>query len=63
MGAIFLIILVLVLLGTIPTYQHSRNWGYGPSGGVGLLLLILVVLILANQVPWWGYSTGVTPYR
>ena len=63
MGAVFLIILILLLLGAMPTFPHSRNWGYGPSGGIGLLLLILIVLILVNQVPWWGYGTGPAPYR
>ena len=43
MGTILLIILVLALLGAIPTWSHSRDWGYGPSGGIGLVLLILVV--------------------
>ncbi len=49
-GAILLIILVLLLVGAIPTWPHSRNWGYGPSGGVGLLLIILVVLLLMGRI-------------
>ncbi|MES2563903.1 MAG: DUF3309 family protein [Pseudomonadota bacterium] len=43
---ILLIILVLILLGTIPAWPHSRNWGYGPSGGVGLIVVVLLVLLL-----------------
>jgi hypothetical protein len=46
MGLILLIILVLLLLGAIPSWPHSRNWGYGPSGGIGLILVIVVVLVL-----------------
>jgi hypothetical protein len=46
MGLIILIILVLVLLGAIPSWPHSRNWGYGPSGGVGLVLIIVLILVL-----------------
>ena len=42
-GPILMIILVLLLLGVIPTWGHSRNWGYGPSGGLGLLLVIVLV--------------------
>ena len=59
MGLILLIVLVLLLVGTIPTYSHSRNWGYGPSGGIGLLLVILLILVFMNQVPWWSYGTPV----
>jgi hypothetical protein len=46
MGLILLIILILLLLGAIPTWPHSRNWGYGPSGGIGLILLIVLILLL-----------------
>ena len=63
MGAVFLIIIVLLLLGAMPTFPHSRNWGYGPSGILGLLLVILIVLILVNEVPFWGYGVGRAPYR
>ena len=49
MGLILLVILVLILAGTIPTWPHSRNWGYGPSGGVSLILIILVVLLLTGR--------------
>lgn len=49
-GMILLIILVLILLGVIPTWPHSKGWGYGPSGGIGLVLLILVVLLLLGKI-------------
>lgn len=51
MGLILLIILVLLLLGAVPTWPHSRSWGYGPSGGLGLVLIIVVVLVLAGYLP------------
>lgn len=47
---ILLIILVLVLIGLIPTWPHSRGWGYGPSGVTGLILLVLVVLLLTGRL-------------
>ena len=50
LGTILLIILVLVLLGVIPTWPHSRRWGYGPSGGVGLILAILLVLLVLGRI-------------
>ncbi|MDB6167146.1 MAG: hypothetical protein JWM88_10, partial [Verrucomicrobia bacterium] len=50
LGTILLIILVLLLLGAIPTWPHSRGWGYGPSGGLGLLLIILIVLIVTKTI-------------
>jgi hypothetical protein len=49
-GTILLIVLILVLIGAIPTWPHSRNWGYGPSGGLGLVLLILLVLVLMGKI-------------
>ncbi|MBA4743083.1 MAG: DUF3309 domain-containing protein [Azoarcus sp.] len=49
-GTILLIILVLILLGTIPTWPHSRGWGYGPSGGLGLIVVILLVLVLLGKI-------------
>jgi hypothetical protein len=63
MGLVLLIILVLLLLGAFPRWPHSRSWGYGPSGIVGLLLVVLLVLLLMNVVPW-GWGTGpVVPAR
>lgn len=49
-GTILLIVLVLLLIGAIPTWPHSRGWGYGPSGGIGLLLVILLVLWLMGKI-------------
>ena len=50
MGTILLIVLVLLLIGVIPSWPHSRSWGYGPSGGIGLIVLILVVLLLMGRI-------------
>ncbi len=50
LGTILLIILVLLLVGVIPTWPHSRGWGYGPSGGIGLVLVILLVLLLLGKI-------------
>ena len=49
-GLILLIIVVLLLVGAIPTWPHSRKWGYGPSGGLGLVLIILLVLLLMGHI-------------
>ena len=46
MGLILLVLLIILLLGAVPAWPHSRNWGYGPSGGVSLLVLIVIVLLL-----------------
>jgi hypothetical protein len=54
MGLILLIILIVLLAGAAPTWPYSRQWGYYPSGGIGLLLLILIILMLAHVVTW-GY--------
>ncbi len=45
-----LVVLVLMLLGIIPTWPHSRRWGYGPSGGVGLILVIVLILFLLGRI-------------
>ncbi|MBS1157792.1 MAG: conserved hypothetical transrane protein [Proteobacteria bacterium] len=50
LGTILLIVLVLLLVGAIPTWPHSRSWGYAPSGGIGLVLLILLVLLLLGRI-------------
>ena len=50
LGTILLIVLVLLLLGAIPSWPHSRKWGYGPSGGLGLVLLIVVVLLVMGRI-------------
>lgn len=45
-GTILLVILILMLIGAFPTWPHSRNWGYTPSGGIGLILIILLIMLL-----------------
>ncbi|MDI6746984.1 MAG: DUF3309 family protein [Rhodocyclaceae bacterium] len=50
LGTILLIILILMLIGAIPTWPHSREWGYGPSGGLGLVLVILLILWLLGKI-------------
>ena len=50
LGTILIVILILMLLGAMPTWGHSRNWGYGPSGGLGLVVLILIVLVLSGRI-------------
>lgn len=50
MITILIIVLVLMLLGALPTWPHSRSWGYYPSGGVGLIVVILVILLLAGRI-------------
>ncbi len=49
-GTILLVILILMLVGAIPSWSHSRNWGYGPSGGIGLVVIILIVLLLLGRI-------------
>jgi hypothetical protein len=49
-GTILFIVLILMLIGAIPSWPHSRGWGYGPSGGIGLILLILLVLLLMGRL-------------
>jgi hypothetical protein len=51
MGLILLIIVILMLVGGLPHWGYSRNWGYGPSGGLGLLLLIVLLLVIFNVIP------------
>jgi hypothetical protein len=50
MGTILIVVLVLMLVGAFPRWPHSREWGYFPSGGVGLLLVILLVLVLSGRL-------------
>jgi hypothetical protein len=50
LGTVLLVILVLALLGVIPAWPHSSKWGYGPSGGLGLVLLIVVILLLLGKI-------------
>ena len=50
MGTILIVILVLILVGALPTWPHSKDWGYYPSGGLGLILLILIILLLMGRI-------------
>ena len=50
MSLILLIVLIVLLVGAVPTWPYSRDWGYYPSGGVGLLLLILIILLLTGRI-------------
>jgi len=50
MSTILLVILILLFLGAMPRWNYSRNWGYGPSGGLGLIVLILIVLLLMGRI-------------
>ena len=50
MITILIVVAVLMMLGALPTWSHSRNWGYFPSGGIGIVLLILVVLLLTGRI-------------
>jgi hypothetical protein len=49
-GLILIIILLLLLVGALPTWGHSRSWGYFPSGGLGLILVIIIVLVLMGRI-------------
>ena len=50
LGTILLIILILILIGALPTWPYSTGWGYYPSGGLGLILLIVIILLLAGRI-------------
>lgn len=50
LGTILLVVLILMLIGAIPAWPHSKNWGYGPSGGLGLIVIILIVLLLLGRL-------------
>lgn len=50
LGTILIIILVLVLIGALPTWPHSKSWGYYPTGGIGILLIIIVALLLMGRL-------------
>ena len=50
MVTILIVILVLALVGVLPTWPHSKNWGFYPSGGIGLVLLILIILLIAGRI-------------
>jgi hypothetical protein len=50
LGTILLVVLILMLIGAFPSWPHSRNWGYGPSGGLGLVVIIIVILLLMGRI-------------
>jgi Protein of unknown function (DUF3309) len=50
MGTILLVILILMLIGAVPSWPHSRNWGYGPSGGLGLIVIVLLILVVTGRL-------------
>lgn len=50
LGTILLIVVVLMLIGAIPSWPHSRSWGYAPSGGLGLVLIVLLILLLMGRI-------------
>jgi Protein of unknown function (DUF3309) len=50
LGTILIVVLILMLLGSVPSWPHSRSWGYGPSGGLGLVLLIVVILLFTGRI-------------
>ncbi|MGZ8393587.1 MAG: DUF3309 family protein [Nitrospira sp.] len=50
MSTILLVVLILMLVGALPTWPHSANWGYAPSGGLGLVVLILLILVLTGRL-------------
>lgn len=54
MGLILLIILIILLLGALPTWPYSRGWGYSPSGILGILLIVIIILILTKTIGFWG---------
>jgi len=51
MGVVLLAIVLIMVVGGLPAWPHSKRWGYGPSGGLGLLLLLVLVLVLMNVIP------------
>jgi hypothetical protein len=50
LGTILLIVLILILIGALPAWPHSRSWGYGPSGGLGLVVVVVIVLLLMGKI-------------
>jgi len=50
LGTILIVVLILMLIGALPRWGHSRNWGYGPSGGLGLVVVIVLVLVLLGRI-------------
>ena len=59
MGTILLIVLILILLGSVPTFPHSKNWGYGPSGLLSVVLIVILILLFMGMIPWgWSGTPG-----
>ena len=59
MGTILLIVLILILLGSVPSFPHSRNWGYGPSGLLSVVLIVVLILLFMGMIPWgWSGAPG-----
>jgi hypothetical protein len=50
LGTIVLVLLIFMLLGTLPTWPHSRSWGYAPSGGLGIVVIVLLILLLTGRI-------------
>jgi len=50
LGTILIVVLILILVGALPSWPHSQNWGYGPSGGIGLIVVILLVLVVLGRI-------------
>jgi len=50
LGTILIVVLILMLIGAIPSWSHSKSWGYGPSGGLGLVLLVVIVLLVMGRI-------------
>jgi hypothetical protein len=50
LGTILVVVLILILVGALPSWPHSRSWGYAPSGGIGLIVVILLVLVLLGKI-------------
>jgi hypothetical protein len=50
LGTVLVVLLILLLIGALPTWPHSRNWGYAPTGGLGLVLFILIILLVLGKI-------------
>lgn len=50
LGTILLVVLILLLVGALPSWPHSKSWGYGPSGGLGLVVVVIIVLLLLGRI-------------
>lgn len=55
LGTVLLVVLILLIIGALPTWNYSRDWGYYPAGGLGLILIIILVLAMMNYIPLFGY--------